>query len=84
MKRAYIATCIALGLSILVFAFVSVYAAIGRSMGQEWGSFDGPGPVWPSVLGFGSLNLAAVSLVVLALLLAISLVRAGARRARSR
>jgi hypothetical protein len=83
MKRAYIGTFIALGLSVVVFLFVYIYTAIGRSMGQEWGSLDGPGQVWPAVLGFGSLNLGALSVAVLLLLIVISLIRAAVRRTRS-
>jgi len=75
MKRLILGAVSTLVLGIVVFGLVAVYAAVGRSRGEEWGSLNGPEPVWPAVLGFGSMWLMAISAAVLGLLVLVALVR---------
>ncbi|MET0589579.1 MAG: hypothetical protein ABWZ77_00230 [Naasia sp.] len=60
-----------------------IYGLIGTACGEDWGSLDGPGPVWPAVIGFGSLNLFFVSIAALGLLAIVGFVRALWRRSES-
>lgn len=83
MKRAIFITVITLGLSLTLMLLVSGYTEIGRSLGQEWGSLDGPAPVWPAVLGFASMNLALLSGAVLAVLVSVAAGRELARSQRA-
>jgi len=57
--------------NIVTLMFVIAYASVGRGFGHEWGSLDGPGPVWPAVLGFAALNVGALSGSVLAVLVLV-------------
>lgn len=83
MKRAIFITVIVLGLNLTLTLLVSGYTEIGRSFGQEWGSLDGPAPVWPAVLGFASMNLALLSGVVLPVLVSVAVGRELARSRRA-
>ncbi|MFZ4896363.1 hypothetical protein ACL9RL_18110 [Plantibacter sp. Mn2098] len=76
MKRSIIGALIVLGTGLAAFAFVAAYTAIGRARGEEWGSLDGPAPVWPAVVGFGSLHLMLLGAVALVILVAVAILRA--------
>lgn len=75
MKRAIMITASILGLSIVALLLVIAYVSVGRGLGQEWSSLDGPEPVWPAIVGFGSMNLAALSGAILAVLVIVAIGR---------
>lgn len=61
-----------------LFLIVALYFStrITRSLGvPEWGSLDGPQPVWPAVLGFASMYAAAASAALLVVLSLVAAVR---------
>ncbi|MDY0912302.1 hypothetical protein [Rathayibacter festucae] len=86
MKRVIVITASILGLSIAALLLVIAYVSVGRSFGQKWSSLDGPEPVWPAVVGFGSMNLAALSGATLAVLVLVFVGRelSRGRNAKSR
>ena len=75
MRRATFTAAITFAASIVTLLLVIAYTSVGRSFGQEWGSLDGPAPVWPAILGFAAMNLGALSGSVLAVLVLIFLGR---------
>lgn len=81
MKIALWITSGTLLLSVAALLAVIGYTNLGRSLGQHWSSLDGPEPVWPAVIGFGSMNLIVVSGSVLVILGIVQLIR-GARSKR--
>lgn len=83
MKRGILITAVVLGLSLVTMLLVSGHTETGRNLGQEWGSIDGPASVWPAVLGFGSMNLALLSGIVLAVLISVTIGRGLARSRRT-
>ena len=54
MKLASRIAWITLALSVVAFLVALGWASVGRALGQEWSSLDGPEPVWPAVVGFAS------------------------------
>ncbi len=82
MRRWFTGTLIAIALSLTSGLFVIVYAAVSRAIGAESGDLDAPGFQLASI-GFGAMNLLALSGSVLAVLLIIVTIRE-IRRARSR
>lgn len=84
MKKAILISAIVLGASIIALVAVSGYAMLGRSLGQNWSSLDGPEPVWPTVVGFGSMWMIAISAVVLVGLLIAAAVVRSVRASRAR
>ena len=76
MKRWIAGAAALLGLSLLALAVAVIYGNLGRSRGEQWGSLDGPEPVWPAVLGFGALWAIPISAIVLVGLVVIAIVRA--------
>lgn len=77
MKTALWITSGTLLLSVVALLFVIGYTNLGRSLGQHWTSLDGPEPVWPAVIGFGSMNLIVVSGSVLLILGIVQFIRLG-------
>jgi len=75
MRRATFTATITFAASIATLLLVIAYTSVGRSFGQEWGSLDGPAPVWPAILGYAAMNLGALSGSVLAVLVLIFLGR---------
>lgn len=76
MKQLFLCTLVALVLGVVAVVGVYSYTAIGRSVGEEWGSLDGPEPVWPSVIGFGGMHLIVISTLALLILALVGLLRA--------
>jgi len=75
MRRATFTAAITLAVSIVTHLLVIAYTSVGRSFGQEWGSLEGPAPVWPAILGYAAMNLGALSGSVLAALVLLFLGR---------
>lgn len=75
MKRWFLGSFIALAVGIVGVAAIAIYGAIGQARGEVWGSLNGPEPIWPSVIGFGALNLIALSALAIVILLAIAAVK---------
>jgi len=75
MKRIFIGTLIAFALSALTFCAVALFANLARSVDNVWGSVDGVTPMWPVAVGFGAMNLMAISFALLVVLAIIGLVR---------
>lgn len=82
MRKWFIETLIAIALSLTAGLFVIVHTAVSRAVGAESGDLDAPGFQLASI-GFGAMNLLALSGSVLAALLIIVTIREF-RRARSR
>ncbi|MET3452638.1 hypothetical protein [Curtobacterium sp. 1544] len=80
MKLATRIAWIMLAVSVVAFLVAVGWATLGRALGQEWSSLDGPEPVWPAVVGFSAPYLFALSLVTLAVLGGI---RLATRRTRA-
>lgn len=74
VKKAIVTISIVFGAGLLALLGVITYTSIGRALGQHWTSLDGPEPVWPAVVGFGSMWLIAISGVTLVLLLLAALI----------
>jgi hypothetical protein len=79
VKTWIIATSIAFGVAVVALMGIRIYTSIGMARGEPWSSLDGPEPVWPAIVGFGALNLIALSAAMLAFLVGISIVRAPLR-----
>jgi len=75
MRRTTFTAAITFAASIVTLLLVIAYTSVGRSFGQEWGSLDGPAPVWPAILGLAAMNLGALSGSVLVVLVLIFLGR---------
>lgn len=85
MKRAILISVAVFGVAALAALGVAVITLIARNVGYEWSSLTGPGPIWPAVVGFGALNLMAVSgVVALALLVVVAAVRRSLMGRRTR
>lgn len=76
MKRWIAGSAITFAVSLLALIGVGIYTAIGRSRGEHWSSLDGPEPIWPAVVGFGAMNLIAISAIVTIVLVLIAILRA--------
>lgn len=74
MRKWLIGTLSAIALSLGAGLFAIVYAAIGRSRGEEWGDLDAPGFQVASI-GYGAFNLLALSIAVLIVLIVVAAVR---------
>lgn len=59
MKLATRIAWIMLAVSVVAFLVAVGWATLGRALGQEWSSLDGPEPVWPAVVGFSAPYLFA-------------------------
>ncbi len=84
MKRWIIGTASTLGLSLAVLLGIYAYVEIGRALGEQWSSLDGPGPVWPAIVGFGAIYLIVISAAVLVVLVLVAIARAYLPRAGAR
>jgi hypothetical protein len=84
MKRIFVGTLIAFGVSALAFCAVALFANMARSMDNVWGSIDGVTPMWPVAVGFGAMNLMAISFALLVVLAIIGLVRDAFVKRRTR
>lgn len=81
VKVLMIGSSVVLAASLVAMLALYAVTAIGRANGvEEWGSLNGPAPVWPAVVGFGSMWAAVLSLAALLLLTVISVIHALVRR----
>ncbi|KGJ73394.1 hypothetical protein GY21_11280 [Cryobacterium roopkundense] len=76
MKRWIIGTAGFLGLSVVVVLGIYAYVAVGNSLGEQWSSLDGPGPVWRAIVGFGAVYAVVISAAVLVVLVLVAVLRA--------
>ena len=83
MKRAIWISVAVFGVAALAALGVAVFTLVARNMGYEWSSLTGPGPIWPAVVGFGAMNLMAVSGIVALALLVVAAVRRSLTRRRT-
>lgn len=76
MKRWIVGTALTLVLGVVSLVGVAVYTAIGSARGENWSSLNGPGPVWPAIVGFSAMYVIPISALFLVVLVLIAIVRA--------
>jgi len=74
MRKWFIGTLAAIALSLAAGLFAIAYTAISRALGDGSGDLDPPGFQAASI-GFGAMNLLALSGSVLAVLLIVATIR---------
>lgn len=79
MTKAIVVSAAIFLASIVALVAVIAYASIGRGLGQDWTSLDGPEPIWPAVIGYGAPYVTIASALVLVVLAMIALIRRSGR-----